>query len=619
MTSGPLANQAPYAKPRIPFGVSLASLFHGAVTAWLVLATGLVVTGAAWYTSVRATEQAAHERLHLRSEEIANAIESRMILYEQVLWGGIGLFNATGDVSRSAFRAYVDTLDLDTHWPGVQGIGFSRALSPDLLVPHTLAVRAEGFPDYQVKPAGPRDFYSAIVYLEPFDWRNQRAFGYDMWSNPVRREAMKRSMESGKAHTSGVITLVQETSRDKQRGFLTYTPLYAKGAQLDTVEQRRAAIVGWVYAPFRMNNLMQGILGSTRDDIGFRIYDTAIDNENLLYDKPTSTTPDLETVRTLNLQGRRWHVVFGSTTTQLLGEARSLQPSLIALAGLIVELLLFSILRALQTSQIRAERIAAERTAELQEAQQALKQKVIEGERMVEVLFKANEELSQFAHIASHDMKEPLRMVSNFTSLLEEDYGGQLDETATLYIRTAREAAERMQAMVSDLLEYARLDHEAESNQLVDLNQTFNAVCEDLRTAISGSKGTVSLLNPLPSLSGNPTRLRSLFQNLIGNGLKYQQPDRPPEITVSTRETDEQWQIAISDNGIGIDERYHQRIFQPFKRLHNAEEYPGTGVGLAICNKIATELGGSIELESTPGLGSRFTVFLPKIQPEMGA
>ncbi len=611
MTSPPLAAEN-HPVSRIAAHPAVVRLLHGPVTAWLILAAGLLITFAAWHTSARATEQAARERLQLRSEEIANAIESRMVLYEQILWGGIGLFNANDTVSRRAFNQYVNTLNLDTHWPGVQGIGFARALSPDLIAAHTLSVRAEGFPDYTISPPGEREFYTAIVYLEPFDWRNQRAFGYDMWSNPVRRDAMSKSMESGKAHTSGIITLVQETDEDVQRGFLTYVPLYRRGAPLETVEQRRAAIQGWVYAPFRMNNLMAGILGSSRDDVRFSIYDDAVIADNLLYDKPTTIAPDLKEVRTLNLQGRQWHVVFGSTANQLLGRAQSVQPNMIAAAGLIVDLLLFSILRALLGMHSKAERIVEHRTAELKETQTKLQQKVVEGEQLVDVLFKANEELSQFAYIASHDMKEPLRMVSNFTSLLEDEYASELDETAALYVRSAREAAQRMQLMVNDMLEYARIDHDSESTQSVDLNEQFQRVCEDLQEALGRSEARVRRLTPLPTVLGNPVRLRSLLQNLLGNALKYHHPGRKPDITVAARKDNENWYIAISDNGIGIDERYYERVFQPFKRLHSSDEYPGTGVGLAICRKIARELGGDIALESTPGSGSRFTVRLPK-------
>ena len=245
----------------------LAHRLHNAYTAWIVLLFGFIFTWAAWYTSDQFVQANARERFENRANEISSAIYARMLEYEQVLRGGVAFFNAAGNVDRKKFRSYVTALSIEKNWPGIQGIGFSIPVAAPDKSKHIEDIRREGFPGYTIKPDGDRDEYSAIIYLEPFDWRNQRAFGFDMWSNAMRRQAMMRARDTGEASTSGIITLVQETKDDVQKGFLTYLPLYKNDLPLSTVEQRRSAFIGWVYAPFRMGNLMAGILGSGQTEL----------------------------------------------------------------------------------------------------------------------------------------------------------------------------------------------------------------------------------------------------------------------------------------------------------------------------------------------------------------
>ena len=183
-----------------------------------------------------------------------------MDIYEQVLTSGVAFFDSKGDVSREDWQVFIKGLNIEKNWPGIQGFGYSIPVPADQLQAHTELIRAEGFPDFSVKPPGERPFYTSIIYLEPFDWRNKRAFGYDMWSNDMRRAAMSRAQDTGNATLSGIITLVQETDKDVQKGFLFYLPVYHRGSDLQTLEARQKALRGWVYAPFRTKDLMDGIL-----------------------------------------------------------------------------------------------------------------------------------------------------------------------------------------------------------------------------------------------------------------------------------------------------------------------------------------------------------------------
>ena len=235
-------------------------------------------------------------------------------------------------------------------------------------------------------------------------------------------------------------------------------------------------------------------------------------------------------------------------------------------------------------------------------------------EQLVEQLTESNEELERFAYVASHDLQEPLRMVRNFTELLKQQYSNQLDDQAIKYIDISVDAATRMQELVEDLLEYARVSQDGEKYETVDGEDSVRYVLENLheRIAETGAKITH---DPLPSFMGNPVRFSRLLQNIIGNGLKYQPEGAQPEVHIAVTEQDDMWQFAVADNGIGIKSEHCEQIFQPFKRLHGKSEYAGTGMGLAICRKIIENMGGRIWVEPNAKSGSTFFFTIPKQQP----
>ncbi|MBP6734128.1 MAG: CHASE domain-containing protein, partial [Chromatiaceae bacterium] len=193
---------------------------------WVVLALSLAMTLFFWNLYDRGLREHAEAVYLDRSAEVISRIIQRLRDDEQVLRGGAGLFNVSDAVSRDDWRRYFATLKLGEHYPGIQGMGFAQWLAPGEKDEHIRQVRAEGFPEYSVQPVGERPVYTAIVYLEPFDWRNQRAFGYDMFSEPVRRAAMERARDTGETAIAAPVALVQETDQDPQSGLLMYVPIY---------------------------------------------------------------------------------------------------------------------------------------------------------------------------------------------------------------------------------------------------------------------------------------------------------------------------------------------------------------------------------------------------------
>jgi PAS domain S-box-containing protein len=225
-------------------------------------------------------------------------------------------------------------------------------------------------------------------------------------------------------------------------------------------------------------------------------------------------------------------------------------------------------------------------------------------------LARSNAELEHFAYVASHDLQEPLRMVASFTQLLARRYRGKLDEDADEFIGFAVDGARRMQELINDLLTYSRAGTRAFQLELVDTSQLVDRVVSDLAAAIAEAGASVTR-DTLPTVMGDATQLHQVFQNLIANGIKFRRPEERPWVHISATHAPGPWTFGVSDNGIGIEPQYQERIFALFQRLHTRADYPGTGIGLAICKKIIERHSGQIWVESEPGLGTTFRFTLP--------
>jgi PAS domain S-box-containing protein len=349
------------------------------VTAWVVLILSFVLTALAWHISDRAIRANAEQRFRFQTEDIASAITKRLLAYETALRGGSGLFNASDQVDRREWHTYVSDLKLQQNFPGIQGLGFSLMVAPSDRDKHIAAIRADGFPSYTIRPEGERDMYSSVIYIEPFDWRNQRAFGYDMLSERVRRDALEQARDSGEPAVSGRVKLVQETTEDVQYGFLMCMPVYEKGRPVGTVEERRAALRGFVYSPFRAKDFMKGILGADQGGIDFELYDGEITSpETLLFDHVSGGLSDVQVASKardalsslvwVKANQRVWSLRVHAHAGYLSG-SEAAQPLVVAISGAVIDLFLFWIITSIGRQKRLAEGRSSQLAARLEESE----------------------------------------------------------------------------------------------------------------------------------------------------------------------------------------------------------------------------------------------------------
>lgn len=353
----------------------LKALVKNPIIAWIILLVSLISTISAYVLTTHHLDNRDQTKFESETLQIIDSIQDRFSIYEQTLRAGVAYIYGSENVSHQEWKTYLETINTPVYWPGIQGIGWSVA-----------------------KHSQQDDkFSTSVVYLEPLDWRNKRAVGYDMWSEPVRRKAMKSAMETGLATTSGIITLVQETNENIQKGFLTYLPVYKTRSTPATVKDRKEQIWGWVYAPFRIKDFIQGTFSSTNKKIEFQIYDgEQIDSNQLLYQSKDFYKDDLINAKftqttTIQVKGHSWTFVFYADAIQEQSPIYLL-PTFIVIAGVLFHMLLFATIFVLYYSNKTTEKIVLERTEELQKAKTLLEDTVKERTKELK---KAHDNLEQ--------------------------------------------------------------------------------------------------------------------------------------------------------------------------------------------------------------------------------
>lgn len=570
-----------------PFGKSAGiNTYHA-----LILALSVFLTLLVWYSVRQQIPKLVDDYFDQEVQKVVKLVQGRMHKYELALWAGTATIKAHGDdVSHQKWLDFSEILEIDEKYPGINGIGVIQSVTRENLSQY-LEKQREFRPDFRVYPEHSEAEHLPITYIEPVK-TNAAAVGLDIAHETNRYTAAKKARDTGLAQITGPITLVQDSG--KTPGFLFYVPYYSHGEHL-SIESRREKFSGLVYAPFVVKRLMQGVIGEDSREIQIRI----LDSEKIIYDEFTDLRgedPVYEKTVVMDFYGRIWSFDIRSNklSGQLAGKKYS---TIILVCGLIITTLLFFLFRAHTRTNRRAIHFAEQMTSELKEKTEKLK--------------RSNEDLEQFAYVASHDLQEPLRVIGNFTQLLQQRYKGKLDKKADTYIKHTVDGVTQMQQLLIDLLEYARATSEACEFKKTDLNIVMEDVLRDLEFPIIESKAKINI-DVLPSVFGEKTQLHQLFQNLLSNAIKFRAEDRKLQIDIGAKETADGWCLFIKDNGIGVDRKYLEKIFVMFQRLHNRKDYKGSGVGLAICKKVVLSHGGEIWVESSTGKGTCFFFTIPK-------
>ncbi len=575
--------------------------------ATVVMLTVAVLTIAASVTASRFLDQAAEERLDRRASAALEAIDRRMQAYTESIISGRALFTV-GPVDRLAYRQFVSALDLVERYPGIQVLGHASLVSDEDEADYVAAVRADaataGYPTFTPYPDTTAESRVVIDFVEPTAG-NEAAFGLDFLSEANRRSAVQLTRDTGELAATGPVVLVQETG--SQSGFLTMVAIYEDlpaDIAAQTVQARRQAFRGVQYAAFRMDDLIEGVLGDVRD-VRLEVYDVGtvdapgdptIGNQTFSDGGTVAVTgadPADSRLMPFDIGGRRWIILY-QTLVPIATTVERVTPPLLLLGGLAFALVAGVATAAQAGARERAESRAQQMTADLRASELELA--------------RSNEELERFAYVASHDLQEPLRTVSGLLSLLQVTHGDRLDDEARHTMDMAQDGATRMGLLIRELLDFSRAGR-TPTTRPVDLSRAWDRAVQDLSAAITET-GAVVEAHDLPVVLAEPTGMNQVFLNLLSNALKYR---RPGDVRISCRATrqDGMWRVEVADNGIGIPAEHHEDIFVMLQRLHSREEYPGTGMGLAITRKHIESVGGTIGVESEEGAGSTFWMLLP--------
>jgi len=576
-------------------------LFTKKWKSFAILIIGIVLTIAAAIYTKKNSETLAKREFALVCNEITTKISTRLHSHAQLLRSGASLFATSDSVTRKDWKIFIESSKINKNLPGIQGVGFSVIIKKEQLQQHIQQIRKEGFPEYTVRPAGDREIYTPIIYLEPFADRNLRAFGYDMYSEPIRRKAMEQACDNDIAALSEKVVLVQETDKDLQAGTLMYVPVYRKGMPTNTTEERRTAVLGWVYSPYRMVDLMQGILESRdlndNNKIHLQIYDNdSISQKSLLFDnqgKDTIGQTD-KSVETLTIpivfNGKKWTLQFSKPNGQFAYfESKVL---VVLLSGFIISLLLFSLSLSLLNTRFRAQQI---KESEIK-------------------LRELNATKDKFFSIIGHDLKSPFNSIIGFSNLLVEQIKNKdiegIDEYANIVLKSSNNAMD----LLLNLMEWSRSQTgRMEFNpEYFDLVSCINKIIL-LYVDIAGQK-SITIKNILPhkaSVFADNAMISTVLRNLISNAIKFTIPGG--KIIVSAMEKQNEIIFSVSDNGVGISKNSIEKLFridQSYSTTGTNEE-TGTGLGLILCKEFVEKHNGKIWVESEEKKGSTFYFTLP--------
>ncbi len=566
--------------------------------ATFTLITGLLFTVFTTLFTYNIVAESAKDEFNSVCNEIEIKITTRLQAHVLFLQAGAAYFTVSDTVTRNEWKEFIDRSQIEKNLPGIQGVGLSIVIPPNQLSQHIKRIQQEGFPDYKVYPAGKRAIYTSIIYLEPFSGRNLRAFGYDMFSQPTRRKAMELSRDNNIPTLSGKVNLVQETNEDTQAGSLMYVPLYKKNMPANTVDERRKAIRGWVYSPYRMDDLMRGILGRWDNDelsrIHMEVYDDSLNVHSLLYDsQKNDPVKHYISLRTLSLpidfNGKKWILYFEQSRQSSFLNGYVL---IVFISGISISILLYLLMLTFSKVAYRSLQI----------------------KRQNEELKNINATKDKFFSIIAHDLRSPFGAIVGYSNILEKQVEKKNYSGIAEFAEIIQISSEKAMALLMNLTEWAQsqtgiIRFNPKPLDMVDL--IHEAV--NLFSDIANQKliEIEKILPPEAPVMADKAMVSTILRNLLSNAIKYSEPGG--KITLSVTIKTDELIVFVADSGVGIPENRMDRIFridESYSTSGTMNE-KGTGLGLILCKEFIDKHNGKIWVESKEGKGSVFYFSLP--------
>ncbi|HUR42345.1 MAG TPA: CHASE domain-containing protein [Verrucomicrobiae bacterium] len=566
------------------------------------------------------------------------------------------LFASSETVEQHEFEIFAGRLL--TVLPAVRGLSWNEVVTAENRAQFERSMQAVN-PGYRIvegergamRPATARAQYSPIRFVVPRNG-NAAVVGYDTLSEPRRRAALERARDTGQVTATGGVALLQ----DPVDGLLAFLPVYRNGIQPQTLTARRRYLYGYATAIFRTDMVMAGIERvAQREGFAVRLFDDEPLHPELLYaldaqgqgaaggltreirfrfaDRPLRLALELPAQALVaHRSWATWLVLAGgllltglfglllllgvgraarvtAVVEQRTAELRSLNANLVGEVGRRQHLESEAGRRADELARSNAE---LQRQAEVnRQLLRSLRHSEGELRRTATQLAASNRELEQFAYVASHDLKAPLRSIGSFAQLLERRHGAGLAGESREFLTFIQDGIKHMQMLIDDLMQLSRVDARKLEPAPVSMKVVLERACRQLTADIHAVHAQVHA-SPLPDVHADANMLVQLLQNLIGNAIKFQSPGARPEIWVDAHPDGEGWHFTVRDNGIGIEPAHLEHIFLVFKRLHTSDQFPGNGIGLAVCKKVVALHGGEIWAESSPREGTTIHFTLPR-------
>ena len=524
-----------------------------------------------------------------RTEE---AVQDRLDLFEETIRAGVGLFAGSNDISQQQWSQFVRTSAVLKRYPGAQGLGYAKVVKESTLPTFLKDVRTRTKAEYSIFPAGSRETYAPVVYFQSSVDTPSTAIGFDMYSEEKRFKAMAAARDSGDVYITDTLHLLSSTAQVGDPGFVMYAPQYVPGLPTDTVEDRQAAIEGYVYAVFRVDTFMQNI--KIRDKNSAILYAVYPQNDTtLLYKEPgydhavSKGHQEQSDEAVINGSPLRFNFVYNRN--EVINRTALEKPTVILSLGTVAACMIAGATWLLLKGRANEMLLVQERNI--------------------------NDAKDSLLSIASHQLRTPATGVKQYLGLVLQGFVGDISPQQESLLEKAYESNERQLRTINDVLYLARLDSGriVLTKTKIELTSLIRSLAEEQESKIAESGHNLKLTLPKRSVYvlADGHMLGMAIENLLTNAIKY--THKNGKITVSLKRLNDEVVISVVDNGVGISEENMDRLFKEFSRIPNdlSRTVSGTGIGLYLSRNLIKLHGGDITVESQEGKGSTFHIHLP--------